>query len=95
MQPVFGPLPDDLRLALELFDTARALRDRRGEWALVQQHTKLSLASNQAHRIRTGKLVAFRPAGAFEAKARKNRDKDTGESDVWARYVGLPPAQAA
>ncbi|CAM5306813.1 hypothetical protein [Streptomyces abikoensis] len=93
MQPVFGPLPDDLRLAMEAFDTAQALRDRRGEWARIQQHAALSRASSQAHRIRTGKLTAFRPAGAFEARARK--DKDTGESSVWARYVGLPPATAA
>ncbi|MFH8405265.1 hypothetical protein ACH4FX_10880 [Streptomyces sp. NPDC018019] len=45
----------------------------------------MNRASNQAHRVRTGKLAAFRPAGAFEAKAHGTKD---GGAEVWARYVG-------
>ncbi|GCD35615.1 hypothetical protein OEIGOIKO_03361 [Streptomyces chrestomyceticus JCM 4735] len=69
----------------ETHETAQALRGRPGDWAHIDTHDTMNRASNQAHRVRTGKLAAFRPAGAFEAKAHGTED---GGAEVWARYVG-------
>ncbi|MEV0445523.1 hypothetical protein AB0I84_08890 [Streptomyces spectabilis] len=84
MHARFEPLPDK-RHSHETHETAAALRDRPGEWAHVDTHPNSNRASNQAHRIRTGKLAAFRPAGAFEATIRND-----GEDviNVYARYTG-------
>ncbi|MEU5683635.1 hypothetical protein DEJ48_36885 [Streptomyces venezuelae] len=84
MHARFAPLPDK-RTHHATYETAAALRDRPGEWAHVDTHPNSNRASNQAHRIRTGKLAAFRPAGAFEATIRTDDDEAI---DVYARYVG-------
>lgn len=88
MHARFEPMPDhdsDTRR------TAAALRDRCGVWAHISDHTSKGQAANLAYRIRHGKLVDFRPAGAFEATSRKVGKE--GESQVWARYVGASSAQ--
>ncbi|MEU7576789.1 hypothetical protein AB0B50_04205 [Streptomyces sp. NPDC041068] len=84
MHARFQPLPNR-RHPHDTYETAAALRDRPGEWAHVDTHPNSNRASNQAHRIRTGKLAAFRPAGEFEATVRNN-----GEDViyVYARYIG-------
>ncbi|MGP3685714.1 hypothetical protein ACTVZO_13530 [Streptomyces sp. IBSNAI002] len=86
MHARFDTLPDDATAAGR---TARALRERPGDWAHISDHDLKTQAANLAYRIRQGKIRAFRPAGAFEATSRK-----TGESSgaVWARYVGTPAA---
>jgi hypothetical protein len=43
-----------------------------------------------AHHVRTGRYVAFRPAGSYEASSRTATNEDTGERSiaVYVRYVG-------
>ncbi|WP_030566008.1 hypothetical protein [Streptomyces aureocirculatus] len=84
MHARFVPLPDK-RSAHATHETAKVLRDRPTEWAHVDTHPNSNRASNQAHRIRTGKLAAFRPAGAFEATIRNDHEETF---DVYARYIG-------
>jgi hypothetical protein len=55
-----------------------------GKWARVGTYGTGDSARTTASLIRTGKLAAFRPAGAFEAESRSIR----GTHTVWARYVG-------
>ncbi|MGW0899742.1 hypothetical protein ACWD0G_22640 [Streptomyces goshikiensis] len=82
MHVQFEPLPSR---SADADNAARALRARPGDWALVAERPAIGPASNLAYRIRTGKLAAFRPAGAFEAHSRSTGDHGAG---VWARYVG-------
>ncbi|WP_406260180.1 hypothetical protein OIA45_19195 [Streptomyces chartreusis] len=89
MHARFETLPDQRR-SQEAYDTAQALRERPGQWAHIDSHPNLNRATNQGHRIRTGKIAAFRPAGAFEAQPRSTGD---GTADVYARYVGSLPEQ--
>ncbi|GHI41097.1 hypothetical protein Sviol_55050 [Streptomyces violascens] len=84
MHARFEPLPAQRR-AQNALDTAQALRERAGEWAHIASTENLNRATNLGHRIRSGKHTAFRPAGAFEAKARST---DDGTANVYARYVG-------
>ncbi|MFD8023702.1 hypothetical protein ACFV6G_25170 [Streptomyces lavendulae] len=86
MHARFDTLPDD---DTEAGRTARALRERPGDWAHISDHDQKSQAANLAYRIRQGKLRAFRPAGAFEATSRTT---DGTSGAVWARYVGTPEA---
>lgn len=62
---------------------AAALRERPGEWALVVEGVSISTATN----IKKARLVAFAPAGSFEAVARNGSNK-TKRADIYARYVG-------
>ncbi|MCX5205083.1 hypothetical protein OG897_26960 [Streptomyces sp. NBC_00237] len=80
----FDTLPAPHR-SQEAFNAAEALRERPGAWAHIDTHETINRAANQSHRIRTGKLAAFRPAGTFEAKAHSTRE---GTAEVWARYTG-------
>lgn len=82
MHARFEPVPSRSSAA---DTTARALRERPGDWALISEHPVISQASNLAYRIRTGRHSSFRPAGAYEAKSRSTGDSGAG---VWARYVG-------
>ncbi|MFJ4010352.1 hypothetical protein [Streptomyces sp. NPDC090026] len=90
----FAPLPPR-RSSQKPHAAAQALRDRPGEWAHIHTHSSgtrdenSNRANNQSHRIRTSTLVAFRPAGAFEATTRSNED---GTTEVWARYVAKDDA---
>ncbi|MEU5435416.1 hypothetical protein AB0G73_18840 [Streptomyces sp. NPDC020719] len=84
MHARFEPLPAQHRIQ-EAHDAAAALRERPREWAHLDTLENLNRATNLGHRIRTGKHPAFRPAGAFEAKARSAGD---GTAHVYARYVG-------
>ncbi|MCX4666554.1 hypothetical protein OG453_07700 [Streptomyces sp. NBC_01381] len=71
----------------DAYDTAAELREHLGEWALIDNRGNLNRATNLSYRIRTGRHAAFRPAGAFEARARTAED---GSADVYARYIGTP-----
>lgn len=67
---------------------AARLRERPGAWAVAAEGLSeyRTQAAVLASRIKTGKLTAFRPAGEFEATSAK--DKETGDTRVYARYVG-------
>lgn len=58
---------------------AAELRRNPGRWALVNTCETPKSAVSQASAIRTGNLVAFQPAGAFEAQSR-------GQA-VYARFL--------
>lgn len=66
-------------------EQAQKLRERAtrsDSWSvLATDAPNPSLARN----VNYGALVAFRPAGAFEATARKN---DDGSYTIYARYTG-------
>jgi hypothetical protein len=83
----FAPLPPptvrrgpETRASVEWTEAALELRARPGEWGIVKQHITRSAASAMAHAVKTGRIKAFRPAGAFEAF--------TNGLDTWARFVG-------
>jgi hypothetical protein len=61
-------------------EIAEALKARPGLWARVLE----DVAQSTPGLIRNGLLVAHRPAGSFEATARKNGDR----WDIYARYIG-------
>lgn len=67
---------------------AEQLRQRPGAWAVAQRglNDYRTQAAVLAARIKSGKLTAFRPAGEFEATSVK--DKETGDTAVYARFVG-------
>lgn len=63
---------------------ADELRRNPEQWALITDVDELSArqASALGNMIRRGRLLAFKPAGGFEAKVRG--------CGVYARYVGPP-----
>lgn len=65
-------------------DVAAKLRERPGRWAIVSVYSTHVSALSVAYQIRSGKLAAYRPKGAFEASARTV----DGEHRVYARFVG-------
>ncbi|WP_043470968.1 hypothetical protein [Kitasatospora sp. MBT66] len=65
---------------------ASALRARPGEWAVVHRADTVTRAASAAQAIRSAKLAAYGPAGAFQAVS---RTVDT-EHRVYARFVGDP-----
>lgn len=76
---------------------AAQLRERQGQWALVNTKPSASKAAGLAYAIRNAvNLKHYRPAGAFEAVARSKRVTDPGggkertEYRCYARYVGEP-----
>jgi hypothetical protein len=64
---------------------ADRLIERPSHWAKVRENAPRHTAANVALRINRGGLVAFRPAGHFEARSRATGG---GGSDLWVRYVG-------
>lgn len=72
---------------------AAELRGKPGRWAVLCVRPSRNKASCMAHQIRTGGLMAFGPAGAFQAMARTvDVRQDDGsrlrEFRVYARFVG-------
>lgn len=59
---------------------AHELRTRPTHWARLTERTTSHSARSMVYQINSGALVAFQPAGDFEACARDNV--------VWARYLG-------
>lgn len=66
------------------------LKERPGEWALVDQDWWQAL-KNQ---IEAGTIVAFQPAGAFEAKHVREEGHKAGRAAIYARYVGTEGVNA-
>ncbi|WP_116211558.1 hypothetical protein [Streptomyces olivoreticuli] len=87
----FEPLPAERR-SQWAHDVADMLRQRTGEWACIADNENPNRASNLAHRIRSGQVAAFRPAGVFEARSRTVED---GTACVYARHIGGPRTAAA
>ncbi|WP_405018149.1 hypothetical protein OHV05_15280 [Kitasatospora sp. NBC_00070] len=70
---------------------AAALRDRPGEWAVVQRVASIGRAASAAQAIRSAKLAAYGPPGAFQAVARTVQNGHVVEHRVYARFVGQRP----
>jgi hypothetical protein len=67
-----------------IYDEAAAeLRDNPGLWGVIYEGTA-DRAGGMASQINTGVHACFRPAGSFEAVARRA----AGVRTVYARYVG-------
>ena len=60
---------------------AKQLRDRRGEWALIEVGDR---ANGLPTKIAAGHVLCFTPAGDFEAVARRV----DGQTCTYARYLG-------
>ncbi|WP_413800117.1 hypothetical protein [Streptomyces iranensis] len=68
---------------------AAALKERPGEWAVVQRSVSAAGAGSTAQAIRTAKLAAYAPAGSFEAVSRTVKGENgDGEHRIYARFVG-------
>lgn len=67
---------------------ATELRRRPGEWAVLLEAERFGNGGGIAGQIKAGALIAFRPAGAFDATTRTV----DGLYTVYARYVGDPGA---
>jgi hypothetical protein len=65
-------------------EAAARLRESPGKWAVVKKPGTSLAARAAAHQIRSGSIVAYRPAGAYDAVARAV----DGEFRVYARYIG-------
>lgn len=83
----FAPLPpptlrrgSETRASVEWTEAAGELRARPNEWGIVKRHMTRSAASAMAHAVKTGRIKAFKPAGAFEAFVQG--------LDTWVRFVG-------
>jgi hypothetical protein len=63
---------------------AAELRAHPEEWALVME----DVASPSNMGIFKGRMVAYRPAGSFEAVI---RTRSNGNYNIYARYVGEAP----
>ncbi|MFD3463864.1 hypothetical protein ACFWVM_29460 [Nocardia fluminea] len=60
-------------------EEAAELEANKGQWGRVMTCATPKRALAQASAIRKGNLVAFQPAGTYEA--------DTRDTAVWARYI--------
>lgn len=67
-------------------DIAEALKANPGQWALCLR----GIHSSYASQIKHGKLTAFQPAGAFEARSVSTLPQENGKRahDLYVRYVG-------
>ena len=81
-----APLTTGRRPSTRWLAVASELRASPGRWAVVRTYGagRLSAASTLAHRIKSGKMAAFRPRGDFEATIRTAED---GSATVYARYL--------
>lgn len=67
---------------------ARELMSHPDVWGVIQRPATIERASSAAQAIRTARLVAYEPAGAFEAVARTIDEGNGPEHRVYARFVG-------
>jgi hypothetical protein len=73
---------------IDWFSIAEELQAVPNVWAIVLPKTP---QSSRALHIGRGMLVAFRPAGSFEAVTRANGKNAEGKPvyDIYARFVGV------
>ena len=66
-------------------EIADALKRNPEQWAVVAENVSASTGTH----IRHGRLKAFAPAGAFEARVSGARSDESGRANkVYARYIG-------
>jgi hypothetical protein len=66
-------------------EVADSLKANPGNWAVVAEDVSASTGTH----IRHGRLTAFAPEGAFEARVSGARDSKTGRAEkVYARFIG-------
>jgi len=83
----WGPPPEKHRTEPTDWNAIAAeLKANPGEWALVARNQWAAAAV----RINDGLYAAFRPAGSFEATARRDDDLEKPKVNIWARYLGEP-----
>lgn len=70
---------------------AEGLRALPGQWGLVDNYVWRSAASGTAQHITVGRLIAYQPAGSFEAEVRYDTE---GDALVYARYIGTTEVAA-
>lgn len=81
-------LPRDTPAAHPWEPIAEQLRQRPGEWALCLRDVYVN-----ANAINTGKINAFKPAGAFTARTVQTHKRDHRARplvDVYIKYLGDP-----
>lgn len=84
----FNPPPVRGRKAYR--ERAALLRQHPGQWGTVTTYPSSQAATQSAYRLRHGAFTAFRPKGAWEAKA----FTEDGVHGVHARYIGTPTTTA-
>jgi len=78
------PASNGQSVRIDWYEVADLAKANPGEWIKVDG---LAHSAN-AYQVRTAHLVAFRPAGAFEATLR-NRDKEQkGRAELYVRFIG-------
>lgn len=77
--------PADARGRDKWGPVADELRAQPGRWALVAEGVSASMSTA----FKRGRIIAFQPAGSFEAVTRNVVD---GRADIYARYVGKSDA---
>ncbi|MGW2169168.1 hypothetical protein ACWC1C_01395 [Streptomyces sp. NPDC001705] len=70
----------------EHIEAAQKLREKPGQWAIVTTCVNAGSSSSMARAIRVGARAAWKPAGDFDAVARRV----DGEYRVYARYLPDP-----
>lgn len=76
-------LPADRRINLTWVAKRDEVDAADGEWVQIAEAT----SSNIAHRVRTGEIQAFRPAGTYEAKTFRVPGDPKKRVEVWVRKV--------
>lgn len=75
--------PPDRRLSVDWWQKAREVDAADGEWLLVAE----DVSGGVAHRIKTGQMSAFRPAGAYDAKTSSQPGYQHYRKDIYVRKV--------
>jgi hypothetical protein len=63
---------------------AAELRENPGQWGRVSSYTTGRVATHMAYSVRSARIKAYAPAGAFEAEGRT----ESGQHRLYVRYVG-------
>ena len=85
----FGELPPRRgRARVSHAIVAAQLREKPGQWALVDRRSTANLAASSAYNIRHAEVKWYEPAGSFESTSRVAVDGESTEYQVWARFVG-------
>jgi hypothetical protein len=73
---------------------AAELKANPGQWGIVKTRvlTEADGSRSAANDIKSGKIVAFRPRGSFDAESHKEWDEELGATvlNTYAVYLGEP-----
>lgn len=70
---------------------ADGLREMPGLWLPVGQYASAYSAEDMARQVKTGRLMAYAPAGSFDARV----EYVDGEATLVVAYLGEPVAEVA